>query len=54
MDPETMESGRTLEEAFDNVVVLEPRSSYPKMACPLPTKMERNYPVIRNENLDKD
>ncbi len=30
MDPETIEAEQALEEALDNVVVLEPRSSYPE------------------------
>ena len=30
MDPETTDAKRALDEALDNVVVLEPRSSYPE------------------------
>ena len=30
MDPETIEAEQALGEALDNVVVLEPRSSYPE------------------------
>ena len=30
MDPETMEAEQELAGAFDNVAVLEPRSSYPE------------------------
>jgi hypothetical protein len=30
MDPETMEAEQALGEAFDKVVVLEPRSTYPE------------------------
>ena len=30
MDPETLEAEQLLDEAFDNVIVLEPRPSYPE------------------------
>lgn len=30
MEPETLEAEQLLDEAFDNVIVLEPRSSYPQ------------------------
>jgi hypothetical protein len=30
MDPETIEAERAHEDAFGNIVVLEPRSSYPE------------------------
>ena len=30
MDPETVDVAQALEEAFENIVVLEPRSTYPE------------------------